>query len=277
VLVEVEIAPPARDRAQVNRQRIARAQDLLEVLRVTVFSPDDLVLVKGAPEWRRDYLDDALAAAWPNKAVLRQTVDRVLRQRAVLLRQAERRLTPEILSTLEVWDAQLTAAGGTLTEEREQLVARLAPVVARAFSQLAGTESMLQLHYRRSYAGTLGEALEAARTEDLRRAVTTVGPHREDLSIAFEGLDARTSLSQGRQRAVTLALRLASHAVVAEVSGSEPLLLLDDAFSELDARTAEALAEELPPGQAILTTAGPLPENVRPGSVKRLVAGGVLL
>ena len=156
VLIEIEIPPPARDRVQLNRQRVSRAHDLLEALRVTVFSPDDLVLVKGAPEWRRDYLDDTIVAAWPRKGTFRQTVDRVLRQRAVLLRQADRRLTPDIQTTLEVWDAQLSAAGDELVREREELVERLAPVAAAAFSQLAGTTGeQLQFIYHRSYDGSL--------------------------------------------------------------------------------------------------------------------------
>ena len=117
------------------------------------------------------------------------------------------------------------------------------------------------------------DALERARSDDLRRGVTTVGPHRDDLVVRFRGLDARTSLSQGRQRAVTLALRLASHSVIGTAAGADPLLLLDDAFSELDARTAEALASELPPGQAVLTTAGPLPNAIRPEVIQRLVDG----
>src|SRR6185437_7417207 len=93
------------------------------------------------------------------------------------------------------------------------------------------------------------------------RMVTSVGPHRDDLMLSLGDLDARTRLSQGRQRAATLALRLAAHEVVTSHVGSRPLLLLDDAFSELDGATAQALFSELPAGQAILTTAGPLPDG----------------
>jgi DNA replication and repair protein RecF len=273
VLVEIEIPPPERDRVQVNRQRTSKLQDLLEVLRVTVFSPDDLVLVKGGPEGRREYLDDALVAARPNRAPLRQSVDRVLRQRGTLLRQAGGRLTDTIASTLDVWDAQLAGAGEQLIAERERLVTDLQPVAQSAFERLTGNKGELRLTYRRSYSGTLADALVAARGEDVRRAVTTVGPHRDELLIALDELDARTRLSQGRQRAVTLALRLAAHHVVGAFAGATPLLLLDDAFSELDGATAEALAVELPAGQAVLTTAGPLPRTVLPAVVQHLENG----
>jgi DNA replication and repair protein RecF len=122
-------------------------------------------------------------------------------------------------------------------------------------------------------AGGLASALEQARAEDLRRGTTTVGPHRDDLELVVNGLAARTHASQGEQRSLALALRLATHAVVAEVTGSSPILLLDDVFSELDPARSHALLEHLPPGQALLTTAGPLPVAAQPGLVVRVEAG----
>ena len=119
------------------------------------------------------------------------------------------------------------------------------------------------MEYQSSYPDTLREALLLAQSDDLRRGVSTVGPQRDDLLIRADELDARTRLSQGRQRAVTLALRLAAHDVVAKSSGSSPVLLLDDVFSELDGPTSEALFSELPPGQTLLTTAGILPVSAK--------------
>lgn len=275
VLTEIEIAPPRRDRVQLNRQLVRSPAELLESLRVTVFGPDDLVLVKGGPGERREYLDGVLESTQPRLVRVRQTLERALRQRAVVLRQASGRLTPDITSTLDVWDAQLATAGAALVEAREALVARLGPVVAERFSELTGLSGELTLTYRRSFRGMLAEALAASRDEDVRRGVTSVGPHRDELSIDFDALDARTRLSQGRQRAVTLALRLGAHHVVEQVTGVRPVLLLDDAFSELDEIAAAALARELPPGQAVLTTAGPLPEGLDPGHVVLLRDGAL--
>jgi DNA replication and repair protein RecF len=119
----------------------------------------------------------------------------------------------------------------------------------------------------------LAAAIAAARDDDLRRQVTTVGPQRDDLEIFAGGLDARTRLSQGRQRCVALALRLATHRHVTEVTGVIPVLLLDDAFSELDDHTARALVRELQIGQALLTTAGSLPPGANPELVVRIVDG----
>lgn len=275
-LVEVEITPPRRDRVLLNRQRVSRAGELLEALQVTIFTPDDLVLVKGAPQERRDYLDDVLVMARPRLAPLRQTVERVLRQRASLLKQVNGRLDSASGPTLDIWDSQLASAGAELVTSREALVEELQPVVASAFSRLTKLDGELRLEYRRSFDGTLEEALRKARDDDLRRGVTTVGPHRDDLLLFYEELDARTRLSQGRQRATTLALRLGAHEVVTEHVGARPLLLLDDAFSELDESTAGALFSELPAGQAILTTAGPLPVGAEGADQVRLRDGKLL-
>jgi DNA replication and repair protein RecF len=118
------------------------------------------------------------------------------------------------------------------------------------------------LTYRRSWEGDLAAALAAGRTDDLRRGVTGIGPHRDDLALSIAGRDARLQASQGEQRSLALALRLGVHRLVSDRSGRAPLLLLDDVFSELDPFRARALVDELPPGQALLTTAVPLPEGV---------------
>ena len=275
-LVEIEIAGTGRDQVFRNRQRVARVADLAETARCTVFTPDDLALVKGGPQERREYLDDVAVAARPRLAATRQAVERALRQRNVLLRQAAGRSSPEVLATLDVWDAQLADAGSALTAARAELVAELEPPASAAYGRLTGADGGLDLTYRRSYEGSLADALVASRAEDLRRVVTTVGPHRDDLEVVSGGLDARSRLSQGRQRCVTLALRLAAHTVVGAHAGSAPVLLLDDAFSELDDATATALLRELPAGQAILTTAGSLPRGAVPDSVVTVRDGRIV-
>jgi DNA replication and repair protein RecF len=272
-LVEIEIAPPRRDIVRRNRQRVTRIRDLLETSRVTVFSPDDLSLVKGGPAERRRYLDDVLVSAFPRHAALRQNLERILRQRGVLLRQAGGRLTSEVEATLDVWDQQLVSAADELTAARQQLVAELNPWVRDAFSRLTKLPESLELTYEQSYTGDFRAALVAARSDDLKRQTTGIGPHRDEVAITLGDLDARSRLSQGRQRAVTLALRLASHEVVTHHVGSRPLLLLDDAFSELDEETAGALVQELPEGQAVLTTAGPLPLGLAPAVTRVLQQG----
>ena len=121
----------------------------------------------------------------------------------------------------------------------------------------------------------LAAALEAARADELRRRVSLVGPHRDDVELTLDGLPSRTHASQGEQRTLALAMRLAAHQVVTVAAGTPPLLLLDDVFSELDPDRSRALVDSLGTAQTLLTTAGPLPPGAVPERVLRIAAGAV--
>jgi len=279
VLVEAELPTRGPARAQVNRQVVRRRTDLAQAVRISVFSPDDLAIVQEGPALRRVYLDDALAGRHPRYEALQTEVERILRQRVAVLRQSGGRTDPEVNSTLDVWDDRLARAGQDLASARAELAAELAPLVTDAYAALAGAvgtpSSVVRLEYRPSWDGTLGDALVAARREDLRRQVTSVGPHRDDLEITIDDRPARTHASQGEQRSVALALRLATHHLARAEHDEPPVLLLDDVFSELDHRRAAALVEQLPPGQVLLTTAVHPPSVVTADRVVE-VAGGRL-
>ncbi len=269
VLVEAEIKPAGRSRTRVNRKDANGRKVLAAAAPCTIFSPDDLALIGGAPAGRRDLLDDTLALLDAEGARAADETDRVLRQRAALLRQAGGRLAADAVTTLEVWDQRLADAGKVLVAARERLLAELEPLVAGAYGRLAGADggagegdASVTLRYQRSWDGDLADALVAARTDDLRRGLNTVGPHRDDLVIVLDGRTARTHASQGEQRCLALALRLGIHELVRVRTPVPPTLLLDDVFSELDPVRSRALVAELPSGQSILTTASPLPEGI---------------
>ena len=180
------------------------------------------------------------------------------------MRQSGGRASGEITASLDVWDQRLADAGKVLVAARERLVADLGPLVASAYGHLAGAgeQVVMDQRYVRSWEGDLLDALAARRTDDLRRGVNTVGPHRDDLLLQIEGREARTHASQGEQRCLALALRLGVHELIRSRTALVPTLLLDDVFSELDPARSRALVAELPAGQAILTTAAPLPEGI---------------
>jgi DNA replication and repair protein RecF len=278
VLIEAELSRVGRSRVQVNRQKLARTRDLLGVLRVSVFAPDDLVIVKGGPSERRRFLDDALVALATKYDAVRLELDRVVRQRNTLLKQSGGRLTDEIAVTLDVWDARLAEVGEQLGYARATLVARCQPMVSEAYEQLAGEVSPVELHYEPEWRRVgLANALAEVRDQDVRRGVSTVGPHRDEVAIGLNGLPARTHASQGEQRTLALALRLAAHRLVAERTGSTPVLVLDDVLSELDPERATALLAHLPAGQVVITSASPLPPAARPERVLEIRAGTVVL
>nr|MDQ6927975.1 DNA replication and repair protein RecF [Actinomycetota bacterium] len=173
LLIETELRVGGRGRASLNRQPVRRAADLRDALGVTVFSPDDLELVKGGPSGRRRYLDDALVALHPRNELLRRDLERIVRQRNALLAGAHGRLTPDIETTLDVWDTKLTQAGEALAGARVALLGQLEPLVCKAYEQLAGereTGPRVSLSYEALWreAG-LGASLAAARPDELRR------------------------------------------------------------------------------------------------------------
>lgn len=286
-LFEAELRATGRNRLRLNRNPVARTRDLHGLLRVTVFSPDDLALVKDGPGERRAYLDELLAALALRYDAARGDYERVLRQRNALLRQGVR--DDSARTTLEVFDEQLVRSGAELVRGRLRLVERLTPAVRDAYAALAdAAPAAVDAVYEAEWAeGPLTEpaaaaledlmrgALAARARQERDRGVTLVGPHRDEWRLTLDGLDARMQSSQGEQRTLALALRLAGHAVVTELAGAAPVLLLDDVFSELDTTRAAALVRSLPVGQTLLSTAGPLPAGVVPQRRLRVVAGTV--
>jgi DNA replication and repair protein RecF len=283
--LEAEIRVAGRNRVHLNRHPLARSRDLLGLLRVTVFAPDDLLLVKGGPAERRGYLDDLLVAIAPRYDAVRGDCERVLKQRNALLRQGMR--GPDADSTLGVFDEQLVKAGSELVRGRLHLTARLLPRVRDAYQGLARADDVVNATYEAEWAEggvppaaddvemLLRGALAARRKAELDRGVTLVGPHRDEWRLRLNELDARLHASQGEQRTLALGLRLAGHHACADAAGTDPVLLLDDVFSELDPDRGEALVAELPAGQTLITTASRVPGAVDPERRLRIHEGRV--
>jgi DNA replication and repair protein RecF len=287
-LLEAEIKASGRNRVQLNRNAVQRSRDLLGLMRTTVFAPDDLQLVKGGPSGRRDYLDDLLAALSPRYEAARTDYERVLKQRNALLRGGLR--GEDAAGTLDVFDLQLAAAGAELARGRVKLLERLVPAVAEAYAELAGAHTPITTEYEAEWAadglggeggldGALDQALLDAfashRKAEIDRGVTLVGPHRDEWRLLVGGMESRTHASQGEQRTLALALRLGGHRLCGELTGSSPVLLLDDVFSELDDQRAVALVEHLDAGQTLVTTAGAVPRGITADRMLRVDAGHV--
>jgi DNA replication and repair protein RecF len=204
-------------------------------------------------------------------------LDRIIKQRNTLLKQLGGRITDDGALTLDVWDTKLAGVGDQFGNARAVLVARLSPLVLEAYEQLAEHHTGIELRYEPLWRQRgLAVALADGRAEDVRRGVSTIGPHRDDVELFIDGMPARTHASQGEQRTLALALRLGAHRLITDKAGSAPVLVLDDVLSELDPARCAALLRHLPPGQVVLTTAGVLPEVAHPDAVLRIEAGMVM-
>lgn len=320
-LVELEITPGRANRARLNRAPLPRARDVLGTLRTVLFAPEDLALVKGDPDGRRRFMDEALVALAPRLAGVRSDLDRVLKQRGTLLRQAAaarrgsgaggrgsraRERASQAAreagwddpaaaeaATLEVWDAHLAAAGAELLAARLLLVQRLHPHVSRAYAAVSGQPGAdgggpVHLGYRSSLplladldlsspeaplppraelAQALLEQMARVRADELERGTCLVGPQRDDLALDLNQLPARGYASHGESWSYALALRLGLYELLCGEGprdpGTEPVLVLDDVFAELDAGRRTRLAGLVAGAEQVLVTAA-VAEDVPP-------------
>ena len=234
-------------------------------------------LVKGDPQARRRFLDDLLVARTPRLAAVRSDYERVLKQRNALLKSAGAAMRASRggagdLRTLDVWDSHLARTGAELLAARLELIEELRPLVAKAYDEVAATEGgQASAAARLDYRCALGpeveltpdrELLSAAllhttgrlRRDELDRGISLVGPHRDDLILSLGPLLTRGYASQGEAWSFALALRLASYELL-RAGGDDPVLILDDVFSELDAQRRTRLAELVSPAEQVLVTA----------------------
>ena len=266
--LEADLPKSGRARLRVNGQGTQSNRVSSEVFRVTIFSPVDLELLKGGPSQRRDYLDDALVMLHPVAADLLRTYERTLKQRNAFLSQLGGRIRKDDEFTLDVWDERLGEAGDALGDARINVLNEIAPKIAISYGNLGGGNALVDITYDAPWrTDGLQTQLAKTRQDCVRRGLTTVGPHRDELTFSLDGLVARTHASQGQQRTLALAMRFGVHELSTEQVGTPPVLLLDDVFSELDPHHCEALLTALPMGQCVLTTASPLPSQVRPEQV----------
>jgi len=226
--------------------------------RVIVFGWQDLAILNGAPASRRAFIDGFAARLFPGH------IPALLRYRQVITRRNHLLQTRVQESRLAPWDEQLATVGIELIDRRRRAVAALQTELARVYPALGGQGRKVEISYRTaigeaSEPAALLAALARVRREELRRRMTLVGPHRDDLGIELDGVDARSFGSRGEQRLLALALRLAEVMPVSEAAGTPPVLLLDDALSELDPPVqGNVLREVQSAEQVFLTSPAPL-------------------
>lgn len=269
--VDIEIAAGRANKARLNRSPVRSTREVLGAVRAVLFAPEDLALVRGDPGERRRYLDELATVRRPRIAGVRADYDKVLKQRTALLKSAagaRYRGDRGALDTLDVWDGHLAAHGAQLMAARLELVNELAPEVEKAYQLLAPASRPAAIGYRSAIElddqGSTQDAefLEAAllaalarrRDAELERGMCLVGPHRDDLELRLGDQPAKGFASHGESWSMALALRLASYELL-RAEGSEPVLLLDDVFAELDTARRRALAGVAATAEQVLVTA----------------------
>ncbi|WP_375498037.1 DNA replication/repair protein RecF [uncultured Jatrophihabitans sp.] len=281
--VEVEIVAGRANRARLNGAPVSRPRDILGVLRTVLFAPEDLAIVRGDPSERRRFLDEVVVARTPRMAGVRADYDRVLKQRAALLKSAggaRRRAGGTELPTLDVWDGHLAEYGSQLLHARLEAVRALRPHAAAAYAQVAPSSVELRLRYVTALAevlpaldtlndpehipppaelaqGMLAQ-LQLVRAAELDRGVNLVGPHRDDLDARLGELPLRGYASHGESWSAALSLRLGCYDLLRAdtLPGGDPVLILDDVFAELDVdRRAQLAFVAGKAEQAIITAA----------------------
>ena len=252
-------------RMLVNGQRPLTRTALAEALPITVFTPEGVDVVRQGPENRRHFLTNLMTDVDPPASEAVERFSRILGQRNALLRALQGSgPSASQRDELNVWSADLATAGERLVVLRVGVLRQLEPLVSKYYQDLAQNSQDVGVAYEQSWSHNLVDALAQTLEHDRHRGYTTVGPHRDDIALTLDGRDARHQSSQGEQRTLALALRLAGHELVQRLRGVDPLLLLDDVFSELDPARSDRLLQLLPTGQTLVTTASPLPTGMRP-------------
>ncbi|MFV0473377.1 MAG: DNA replication/repair protein RecF, partial [Pikeienuella sp.] len=272
-----------QNRAQINGNA-ARSRELMRWFSSVTFAPEDLTIVRGEPSVRRRFLDDALISRSPAAVGVLSDYERAVRQRTSLLKSARANgARSGIEATLSVWDEQLIEFGTRIMEARRQLIVDMAGPVEEAYSRLVGEDQSPEMNLsetlmsaleragvsretleelrspsvsRETLASHYREALEFVRQQELERAVTLVGPHRDDLSMDLNGLPVKGYASHGESWSFALALRMGLASILrSESLAGDPVIILDDVFAELDAGRRARLMSALSGHEQVIVTA----------------------
>lgn len=276
------VYPDKANQAQINRTKLPSARGLLGLLHTVLFAPEDLLLVRGEPAERRQFLDEVLLSLKPRLAGVKADYEKVLRQRRALLRSAGSKLRrgyehadgAAALATLDVWDAQLAGLGAQLIFARLQLLEQLRPFLAQAYQEIAPNSRPAKIAYKTALPDFQEAALLAVpeaeaialleaqllnflaqrREQEIERGMCLVGPHRDDVSLLLGEQPAKGFASHGETWTYAICLRLSVFFLL-KARGSCPVLILDDVFAELDTKRREALCGVIAQAEQVFITA----------------------
>lgn len=257
--IEIIFSKTAKKVVRVNSVNLLKIGDLLGNVNVVFFSPDELKLVKDAPQDRRKFLDTDISQLSKNYFYLLNKYNKIIDQRNKLLKSFEDEKLIE--QTLPIWDIQLADVGSKIIKYRIDFIEKLKGIANKAHDYLTSKKEDLQIEY----AGITGQTeeeikqkllveLKNTKQKDIKNGYTNIGPHRDDIKLSINNIDIRTFGSQGQQRTVALSMKLAELEIFKEEVGEYPVLLLDDVLSELDQDRQQRLINYAKNMQTLITT-----------------------
>lgn len=239
----------------INGVPIKKASELFGMVNMVFFSPEDLNIIKDGPSERRKFIDIELCQL--NKVYLSElsSYQHVLNQRNKLLKDIS--FSPDLRSTLDVWDEQLIHYGERIIFEREQFIEELNHIILDIHKNLTGEKEILNISYESNVSSeNFAALLKENREKDLKFKLTSTGPHRDDMCVTVNGIDIRKYGSQGQQRTAALSLKLSEIYLVKKRIKDTPVLLLDDVLSELDSSRQNYLLKSIHDIQTLITCTG---------------------
>lgn len=239
----------------INGQKIKKASELIGLLNVVFFSPEDLSIIKDGPSERRRFIDMELCQLDKSYLYNLNQYNKILNNRNKLLKDIY--VKPELKDTLDIWDEQLVLYGRQIISRRAVFIEELNEIIYNIHLKLSGNREELMLAYEADTEADLLEArMKANRERDLKMAQTTCGPHKDDCIFKIGACDIRKYGSQGQQRTAALSLKLSEIELVKRVTKDTPVLLLDDVLSELDSNRQKHLLDSIGNIQTIITCTG---------------------
>lgn len=239
----------------IDGQKIKKAADLLGLLNVVFFSPEDLAIIKNGPSERRRFADMELCQLDQFYLYNLNHYNKIINQRNKLLKDMY--FSPELKETLNIWDSQMISFGSKIIERREIFTQQLCEIIREIHSKLSGGKEELIVKYEPDVSiKNFEEKMKENQEKDIRSKITSTGPHRDDFSFIVNGVDIRRYGSQGQQRTAALSLKLSEIELVKKVTKDTPVLLLDDVLSELDSNRQNYLLNSIGNIQTIITCTG---------------------
>ena len=239
----------------INGVKLKKAAELLGLANIIIFSPEDLSIIKNGPSDRRRFVDAELCQLDKVYLYNLTNYNKIVNQRNNLLKDIL--IHPELRDTLDVWDSQLVNIGNKIIERRKLFVDQLNEIISDIHNNISGGKEELEILYDPNIEeDSFEEKLKKHREKDIRYKLTSVGPHRDDFIFYINDIDTKKYGSQGQQRTAALSLKLAEIKLVERISGSTPILLLDDVLSELDGNRQNYLLNSIKDIQTIVTCTG---------------------